>query len=170
MCRSKIISVLFPLRYPMNCATLRYGGIDTKRCIWSLHASASMISTPFYSHNFLMISPISFFSFPYTSFLLYFGAKTIWYWHLYVECDNVFISLFPFFFIMFLTSCILVTRLPNRFYYTWRLFFRQHSRLALSSANLFLLKRSISPGRTGGLLFAEETKKKELSDLMSDSS
>ena len=61
-------------------------------------------------------------------------------WHLYVECDNVFISLFPFFFIMFLTFCILVTRLPNRFNYTRRLFFRQYSRLALSSAVLFLLK------------------------------
>ncbi|MDY5399973.1 MAG: hypothetical protein SPG31_03830, partial [Eubacterium coprostanoligenes] len=65
-------------------------------------------------------------------------------------CDNVFISLFPFFFIMLLTSCILVTRLPNRFYYTWRLFFRQYPRLALSSPFLFLLKLSVSPGRTGG--------------------
>ncbi|MCI6254786.1 hypothetical protein, partial [Eubacterium coprostanoligenes] len=71
--------------------------------------------------------------------------------HLYVECDNVFISLFPFFFIMLLTSCILVTRLPNRFYYTWRLFFRQYLRLAFSSPLLFLLKLSVSPGRTGGL-------------------
>ena len=57
---------------------------------------------------------------------------------------------------MFLTSCILVTRLPNRFYYTWRLFFRQYSRLALSSPNSFLLKLFISPGRTGGFFFAEE--------------
>ena len=59
---------------------------------------------------------------------------------------------------LFLTSCILVTRLPNRFHYTRRLFFRQHSRLASSSAFLFLLKLFISPGRTGGLFFAEETK------------
>ncbi|MCI5660239.1 MAG: hypothetical protein MR280_06260, partial [Clostridium sp.] len=38
----------------------------------------------------------------------------------------------------------------NRFYYTWRLFFRQYPRLAFSSPFLFLLKLSVSPGRTGG--------------------
>jgi len=59
---------------------------------------------------------------------------------------------------LFLTSCILVTRLSNRFYYTWRLFFRQYIRLASSSAVLFSLKLFISPGRTGGFVFAEETK------------
>ena len=66
--RSKIINVLFLLRYPM---------------IWSGAALASIISTPFWLHNFLSIAPISFFSLPHISFLLYFGAKTIWYWHLY---------------------------------------------------------------------------------------
>ena len=35
------------------------------------------------------------------------------------------------------------------------------SRLAYSSPVLFLLKLFISPGRTGGLFFAEETKKKD---------
>lgn len=57
--------------------SLIYGGILTKRCIWSLYASASMISTPFCSHCFLKISPMSFLICPYISFLLYFGANTI---------------------------------------------------------------------------------------------
>lgn len=62
--------------------------------MWFGHASASIISTPFCSHNFLNISPISFFSCPYISFLLYFGANTIWYSQRYFECAVLFISFF----------------------------------------------------------------------------
>ena len=76
-CRSKIINVLLPLRYPRNCAILMCGGILTSICIWSGHASASIICTFFCSHNFRSICPISFFSFPYISFLLNFGANAI---------------------------------------------------------------------------------------------
>ena len=54
-------------------------GLKTDNNIWSGHASASIICTFFCSHNFRSICPISFFSFPYISFLLNFGAKTIWY-------------------------------------------------------------------------------------------
>ena len=57
---SYIISDLFPLRNPINCAILIYGGILTNICIWSGHASASIISTPFCSQSFLMISLKSF--------------------------------------------------------------------------------------------------------------
>ena len=53
------------------------GGILTGIWMWSGHASASIISTPFCAHSFLNISPISFLNCPYISFLLYFGAKTI---------------------------------------------------------------------------------------------
>ena len=63
-CRSNIIKLLFPLRYPMNCDTLYLGGMLTSMWIWSEHASASMISTPLFSHNFLYIFPISAFIFP----------------------------------------------------------------------------------------------------------
>ena len=59
-CLSKIIRLLFPLRYPINCATLIYGGILTNICTWSTQASACMISTPFCSHSFRNITPISF--------------------------------------------------------------------------------------------------------------
>lgn len=55
------------------------GGILTSICMWSGHASASIISTPFCSHSFLNISPMSFFNCPYISFRRYFGANTMWY-------------------------------------------------------------------------------------------
>ena len=41
-----------------------FGGIDTSKCMWSGQASASIISTPFHLHNFLIICPISPFIFP----------------------------------------------------------------------------------------------------------
>ena len=56
---SKIIKLLFPLRYPIICDTLYLGGMDTSICMWSLQASASNISTCLYSHNSLNIIPIS---------------------------------------------------------------------------------------------------------------
>ena len=58
-------------------ATLMCGGILTSICMWSAHASASIISTPFCTHNFLNISPISFLISPYIAFLLNFGANTM---------------------------------------------------------------------------------------------
>ena len=76
-CLSNIIKLLFPLRYPINCAILIYGGILTSICIWSGHASASMLSAPFCSHSFRSISPISFRSAPYISLRRYFGANTM---------------------------------------------------------------------------------------------
>ena len=63
-CLSKIIKLLFPLRNPMNCATLKYGGMLTSICMWSMHASASSISTFFCLHKVRSISPMSFFSCP----------------------------------------------------------------------------------------------------------
>ena len=65
---SKIIKLLFPLRYPIFCDTLFFGGMDTSICMCSLQASASIISTCFYSHNFLSMIPISaFFPIDYLS-------------------------------------------------------------------------------------------------------
>ena len=61
---SKIIKLLFPLRYPIFCDTLFFGGFDTSICMCSLQASASIISSCFYSHNFLSMIPISAFIFP----------------------------------------------------------------------------------------------------------
>lgn len=60
--------------------------------MWLGHASASRIFTFFCSHNFLSITPISAFIFPYISLRRYFGAKTIWYLHLHFECDKLFMS------------------------------------------------------------------------------
>ena len=75
-CLSKIIRLLFPLRYPIICATLYLGGMLRSMWIWSGHASASMISTPFCSHNFLRICPISFLICPYITIRRYFGVNT----------------------------------------------------------------------------------------------
>ena len=72
-----IIRLLLPFRYPINCATLKLGVILTSICIWSGHASAACIVTPFCSHSCLRIFPTSALIFPYTTCLLYFGANTI---------------------------------------------------------------------------------------------
>ena len=73
---SNIIKLLFPFKYPITWATLYLGGIDNYICIWSGHASASIISIPLYWHNFLNITPISLFILPYITCLRYFGANT----------------------------------------------------------------------------------------------
>jgi len=69
---------------------------------------------------------------------------------------------------MFLTSSILVMRLPNHFYYTWRLI----SSLLLfvacyCSPHFIFTKAFYSPGRTGGFVFAEETTKNQRSYFFS---
>ena len=46
------------MRYPIIWDTLYFGGILTSICTWSGHNSASIISTPFWSHSFLNIFPI----------------------------------------------------------------------------------------------------------------
>ena len=91
VCLSNIINALL-----CCCATLRYSGILTKIWIWSGHACAPMISIFFSLHNFLMICPISALHSLYITFLLYFGANTMWYWRLYLECAVLFISFFLF--------------------------------------------------------------------------
>ena len=55
----KSSNYFFPLRYPIICDTLYLGGILTSICTWFGHSSASIISTPFWSHNFLRIFPMS---------------------------------------------------------------------------------------------------------------
>lgn len=119
----------------------------TSICMWSGQACASIISTPFWLHSYLSISPTSLLIFPYTSFRLYFGAKTIWYWHLYFECALLFISLFSF---IWKTSCILVMRSSNHYYYTRGSSFFLSARIKLA---LFFCSSVLfsSLGRTEGL-------------------
>ena len=134
-----------------------YGGILTNICIWSTHASASIISAFFCSHSFRSISPISFLNFPYITFLRYFGANTIWYWHLYFECAKLFISLLSFFHAI-KPPCILVMRSPNHYYYTLRFYFFQVLFGLLLARRFFLCwSFSSSPGRTGGLFPRQKT-------------
>ena len=71
-----------------------FGGMDTNICIWSGHASAPNISTPFHSHNFLMICPMSPLFFPYITCLRYFRANTMWYLQFNVVCAILFVSIF----------------------------------------------------------------------------
>ena len=84
------------MRYPINCDTLYLGGILTSIWMWSGHASASIISTPLYSHNFLIILPISDFICPYITCLRYFGANTIWYLQFHLVCAKLSVSSFFF--------------------------------------------------------------------------
>ena len=53
-----------------------------------------MISTPFCSHSVRSIFPISALICPYITCRRYFGANTIWYWHLHFECDKLCMSSF----------------------------------------------------------------------------
>lgn len=46
-----------------------------------MHTALAIISTPLYLHSVLMISRTSSLIFPYKTFFLYFGMKTIGYWH-----------------------------------------------------------------------------------------
>ena len=50
---------LFPFKYPINCDILYFGGILTNIWIWSGIKCPSIIFTPLYLHNVLMISLIS---------------------------------------------------------------------------------------------------------------
>lgn len=108
-------------------------------------------------YTFLFAQLTDYFTYAFSQFSVYlfsamFCANTMWYWHLYVECDNVFISLFPFFFIMFLISCILVMRLPNRFYYTLEVIFSPIFSACIKLAVFIFVKIfCFFPGRIGGL-------------------
>ena len=77
--------------------------------IWSGHAFASIISIPFCWHNLLNISPISALISRYITCLRYFGANTMWYWHLHFVCSKLFMS----FSVMEKTSSIFFVRLAD---------------------------------------------------------
>jgi len=49
----------------------------------------STISTFLYPQSVRNISRTSFFTFPYSVFLRYFGINTIWYWHFHRVCDKL---------------------------------------------------------------------------------
>ena len=71
------IVLLFPFKYPMKCDTEIFGGISTNRWMWFGHASASMIFTPFHSHNCRSLFPMAAFFSRQNTFLRYFGANMI---------------------------------------------------------------------------------------------
>ena len=114
VCRSNIIRLLFHSRYTMNCDTLRYSGILAYIWIWSGQASVSIIFSFFCLRNFLSISPYPFSTYN-IFFVLCFGAKTIWYWHLFIKCAVFFIVKNP--------PCISGNAPSNTYHYTRRLSF-----------------------------------------------
>ena len=59
----------------------------------SSHTAPSIISTFLYLHNVEMISLTSFLNLPYSTFFLYFGMKTIWYWHFQRTCYKLLLSI-----------------------------------------------------------------------------
>ena len=79
--------------YPINPATLIFGGIFNNICMWSGQISASSICTSFHWHNCLCIFPISVFLSLYSICLRYFGANTIWYLQFQLVCANLSMSL-----------------------------------------------------------------------------
>ena len=103
----------------MICDTLYLGGMLISMWIWSGHASASIISTPFCSHSFRRICPTSFLICPYIASRLYLGANTICYWHLHVVCCKLPIS---FSFIEKTSWCLLL-QLADRNVHSTRRFF-----------------------------------------------
>ena len=111
--------------------------------MWSLQASASMISTPFCSHSLRVISPMSFLNFPYISSILWCEHYMIlipicWVW----KCFDFVISVL-FYHVFNLLYFSNAAAKPFLLYS--EVIFYQHSRLAFSSAILFLLKLSVFP-------------------------
>ena len=74
----------------MKLDTLILGGMATSMCTWSGIRCPSIISTPLYSQSFLSISPMSFLTWLYMTFLLYFGVNTMWYLHIHFVCDRLY--------------------------------------------------------------------------------
>ena len=68
---------LFPFTYPTNADILILGGISSNLWMWSGQHSASTMFTPFRSHNFRHISPMTLFFSPWKTCRRYSGAKTI---------------------------------------------------------------------------------------------
>lgn len=62
---------------PQTVIHYNFGGILTSKWMWSGHPFTSIIFTPLYSHNFLIMLPTSAFISPYIICLRYFDAKTI---------------------------------------------------------------------------------------------
>ena len=93
LCLSNIINALLPFRYPIKLAMLVFGGMLSKRCIWSGIICPSIISTLLYLHKVFIISCKSFRVWLYIIFLRYFGTITIWYLHNYFVCDKLFVLL-----------------------------------------------------------------------------
>lgn len=77
----------------MKLEILNLGGIATLRCTWSIQTAPAIISTFLYLHNIVIISLTSSLTFPYSVFFLYFGMKTIWYWHFQRVCDMLLLSI-----------------------------------------------------------------------------
>ena len=63
-CR-KIFRLILPFRNPIIYATLYFVGLSMSICVWSGHASASIIFTPFCSHSFSRLYYICFYVFVY---------------------------------------------------------------------------------------------------------
>ena len=90
-------NALLPLRYPIKPETLILGGMLTNIWIWSGHTSPSIISTPFHWHNCRSISRISKRFSSKNTFLLYFGANTMWYLQFHFVCAKLLVSMRSFF-------------------------------------------------------------------------
>ena len=100
--------------------------VQTCFCFYSFHI--------FWPHNFFNISPISFFSCAYISFLPYFGANAIWYSQRYFECAVLFI--------LFLICqkpplVVLVMQSPNHYFITRRFLFTKFFLLLVITGGLF---------------------------------
>ena len=81
-----IYIALFPLIYPTTCATAYFGGIDTSIWTWSGIGCPSHTLLSFCCAKSLKASPRYFLSWPYSTFLRYFGIQTIGYLQSHFVC------------------------------------------------------------------------------------
>lgn len=72
----------------MKLDTPILGGMATGMCAWSDIGCPSIISTPLCSQGFPSISPMSFLTWLYMTFLPYFGVNTMRCLHIRFVCDR----------------------------------------------------------------------------------
>ena len=74
----------------MKLDTPILGGMATGMCAWSDIGCPSIISTPLCSQGFPSISPMSFLTWLYMTFLPYFGVNTMRCLHIHFVCDRLY--------------------------------------------------------------------------------
>jgi hypothetical protein len=81
--------VLFPFKKSIINAMLNFGGTLIHMWTWSDIRYPSTSSTPFWPHNWLIISPTDFRNLPHNRILRYLGTITTCYLQSHLTCDKL---------------------------------------------------------------------------------